>query len=264
MSSRVQKSFRQKSSLALAAAICASVALVAPAAAQRDSVEYLSADAVGPSRAAPSPRATAGPGGRFEQPLVSHAEPMYVVRAIDFEANDESDYDWLGSDEVYGIWGAGNSFAGTSVFGNVDTGDRRSFRSGQNCIYPMDTAGYIDGRGGDRWGCIPTGAPGPIEFHLSLWESDGFQLFPVCFDGGIRPEPDCEDDVLGSMTTRHSERELAAAMPEVGDTMVVEYELLPCRPGATFCSTNPRSPDYSVRYEVRRVNDRDLSERVKE
>ncbi len=188
---------------------------------------------------------------------------MYVVRARQFHAQNESGFDWAGSDEVYGVWSSGSSLAGTRVFGNVDTGDTRSFERGQDCIYPMNTTGYLDGRSGDTWGCIGEGAPGPIDFDISLWEADATQIFPACFQTGIGPEPDCEDDLLGSLSISYSQSELSSLLPNVDDT-IVEYRLMSnCASGGPYCGRGLLDSVYFIRYEILRVADTDLSQVVK-
>ncbi len=167
---------------AFAAAALATLAIASPAVAQRDGAVSIADNApVVAAPARPLDRTTARPGGgRFDQEApVTTSQPRYVVRARQFHAFNESGFDWAGSDEVYGVWSSGSSLAGTRVFGDVDTGETRDFEQGQDCIYPMNKTGYLDGRSGDTWGCIGEGAPGPIDFHISLWEADATQIFPV-------------------------------------------------------------------------------------
>ncbi len=265
MSFRAQKPRAQKFGATVAAAAFATLAIASPAVAQRDIGEAAAVSAVSePATAAPAPLAARPGGGRFDlETPVSGGQPRYVVRARQFHAFNESGFDWAGSDEVYGVWASGPTLAGTKVFEDVDTGDTRSFKRGQDCIYPINTTGYLDGRSGDTWGCIGEGAPGPIDFHITLWEADMGFMLPSCFDGGIGPEPDCEDDLLGSLVVSLSEDELSSALPNVGDTMV-EYQLMSnCEPG-TYCASSPLSGVYFIRYEVLRVADgEDMSDVVK-
>jgi hypothetical protein len=89
----------------------------------------------------------------------------YLVRALKFRCGDESGYDWPGSDEPFWIFsttdGNGNATSIKSqTFGDVDSGDVRSFRNenNRNVIWPA--------QGDSR------GAAGPIALSIQLWESD--------------------------------------------------------------------------------------------
>ena len=273
MTFRIQKPFTKRFGAAFAATALATVVMTTPAVAVRDSggsvaqpnsVESFargdSAPSLAPGDLVPDPgRPAARPGdGRFDEEAVRSGRPRYIVRARSFHAQNESGVDWLGSDEVYGLWRVGSTLAGTSVFGDVDTGNTRDFKQEQNCIYPMDTTGYLDGRSGDTWDCLAEGASGPIEFDIALWESDGLQLIPFCFDTGIDPEPNCEDDHLGSRSFSYSESELSSLLPAVGDVFV-EYQLLgSCEVGV--CGESPLDADYFVRFDIIRVADFDLSQ----
>jgi CARDB len=88
--------------------------------------------------------------------------PKYKVKAVSFHANDETGLDWTGSDEPYWIFssvgmpGTARTTA-SQVFGNVDSGDTRSFGSSEGCIYLS---------------CY--GGPAPIGMGISIqvWEED--------------------------------------------------------------------------------------------
>src|SRR4051812_9044469 len=59
-------------------------------------------------------------------------QPTYQVKMVSFSADDESGWDWLGSDEPYFIMSSvgrdgTNQTDRTRVFGDVDSGDTRSF-----------------------------------------------------------------------------------------------------------------------------------------
>ena len=72
--------------------------------------------------------------------------PMFRVRALGFKAVDESGIDFFGSDEVIAIWDANNSTgANTYEYGDVDSGESRTFLQGQSCIYPINSDRFING-----------------------------------------------------------------------------------------------------------------------
>lgn len=248
------KTRTKKPLVALAAAFLAVSAVASPALAQRGGRP--STKGTEPI-ALPTPQSGRPTNDRFDPAPRAGTEAMYLVEAIEFHAADESGFDWAGSDEVYGVWRSGSTLAGTRVFGDVDTGDKRQFKDGQKCIYPIAAEGYLDGRSGDQWSCVATGGPGPIDFHIELWEADSAFTIPVCFSGGIGPEPDCEDDILGSHSVSLSLEELATEMPQVGDTMTVYRRMSSCLAG-TVCGLGHLSPRYDIQYRITRMPDKEV------
>jgi CARDB len=88
--------------------------------------------------------------------------PRYQVKAVSFHANDETGWDWAGSDEPYwifsGVGEPGTALTTTShVFGDIDTGDTASFGSIEGCL-------YLNCSGGK--------APSGMGFNVELWEED--------------------------------------------------------------------------------------------
>jgi hypothetical protein len=86
--------------------------------------------------------------------------PRYKVEAVSFKADDESGWDWTGSDEpiwaFHGVSGTETTIDWAQEFGDVDTGESRNF--GPRCLVPNCTSGV----------------PGPITVNAVLVESDLF------------------------------------------------------------------------------------------
>lgn len=163
--------------------------------------------------------------------------PRYRVSAVSFHADDESGYDWTGSDEPYWIFNrvgtSGTSVSTASqVFEGIDTGDTQSFGLADSCL----------------WGCGSSGAPAPTGIGLSvqLWEKDLGHVSQTLYDtadffqqaGPILTEAGApswigtattkigqamnyilswaDDDLLGSNTYAFSSSDLATALPSRG------------------------------------------------
>jgi hypothetical protein len=250
--------------LSVVAAMATVLALPAPAAARGDpGAESL---AVG--------ERNAGTVGSPTQPLPGQAR--FVVEAHGFTADDESGYDRLGSDEVFGVfWENRGHITATSVYGDTDSGDFRRFGNLERCIHPQQvlqgsTSIYAPLQApGDTWVCNQRGTPGPINLQVRLYEDDddGWPEFnPYHPDLHL----DEDDDLIGWARRDLSAALLAASMPRVGDTVQIWIKLGgPCGsqgPGEE-CVKNWLSssgPEYTLRLVIRRVQDSPLPlERVR-
>ena len=93
-------------------------------------------------------------------PPTTSPVPRYKVEAVSFKADDESGWDWTGSDEpiwaFHGVSGTGAAVDSAQEFGDVDTGETRNF--GPRCLVPDCTNGVV----------------GPITVNVALVESDLF------------------------------------------------------------------------------------------
>ena len=127
-------------------------------------------------------------GSRVVVPVLR--QPRFKVEAVRFRAIDKSGYDWAGSDEIIVVIHipAYNVRIASRVFGDVDSGDTRTFAPNQSCI--LSIAGTRAGEFNDfradegkTWTCSANGAPGPIPlFTVEMYEKDdGF--FGDCIDG---------------------------------------------------------------------------------
>ncbi len=94
---------------------------------------------------------------------VPETEPRYVVKAKSFFTRDETGRDYTGSDEPYWIFSShgndGRTVTKSShTFGDVDSGDTRTFRADEGCLWS-----YV---------CTSTPAPRGIGFTVQLWEEE--------------------------------------------------------------------------------------------
>jgi hypothetical protein len=91
------------------------------------------------------------------------AAPTYKVKMVSFRAADESGRDWLGSDEAYwvvssvGADGTAKTFR-TRTFGDVDSGETRTFGVTEGCIFSTT--------------CGAATAPDGIGLSIQLLEED--------------------------------------------------------------------------------------------
>jgi hypothetical protein len=178
-----------------------------------------------------------------------------VAEAVSYRANDESGYDWPGSDEVYAVFSDLNpnlSDLVTSVQGDVDTGETRTFGATERCIAPRPRC--------DR------GVSEVLRFEVSFWERDDW---PGEFCYGdvpglhyyLRHGLCTGDDLIGREQVLMSREELLVALPNVGDA--VERKLIlggPCGPAPTGeivgCGfPAPTGAEYELTYRITRLPD---------
>lgn len=189
------------------------------------------------------------------QPVLVNRQPMFVVNAIGFTAVDETGLDIAGSDEIYSTWSSGNSYVGTRVFNNVDSGDYREYHELQSCIFPLPDHSFVNGRANEGWRCVEGGAPGPISFSANLYEDDLIS-FPVCFSGGIAPAPECEDDWIGGYSHSWTEEELVEMLPDPGTTETFRVRVVACESGQV-CGTGLFDADYDFHFAITRLADKE-------
>lgn len=149
----------------------------------------------------------------------------YMVEAISFKALNETGVDFLGSDEIVGRFAIGGRTMFTGIYGDVDTGETHSFRTGQQCIFPaIDPDQTLN----HTWSCNARGAPGPLRFQITLYEYDGpirhfLTVAGFCLTyAGDDLTNHCDDSTplesltIGSGYVELTEAELAALLPTVG------------------------------------------------
>jgi len=192
----------------------------------------------------------------------------YVVRIKTFVCVDESGVDFTGSDEPYWIFtarGAGPEVHTTrsKVFGDVDSGDTRSFAADndRNVVWPRKGAA--------------AGAPGPIALTIQLWESDQGDPAEIAkqteraFDLGsqapvigewVRRVPAIVrdqiaefvgDDLMGSKTLSFPAARLARQLPRVGSKLTQKHRFGGNSGDLPFEVAG--GPDYDLFLEVTRV-----------
>jgi hypothetical protein len=96
-------------------------------------------------------------------PNTTPPNPRYTIKAVSFRCNDETGTDFLGSDEpfwIFGSLGLGTAVTTRSqTFGDVDTGESRTFGANEGCIWGQN--------------CLPQDFPeGEVGTHIQLWEHD--------------------------------------------------------------------------------------------
>jgi hypothetical protein len=197
------------------------------------------------------------------------ANPRYQVRAVKFRADDESGVDFLGSDEPYWIFtgkadGARPVTSRSAVFGDVDSGDTRTFdaTNARNVIWP---------RPGDT-----AGRTGPIGLSIQLWESDQGNAEDIrkkteaAFDvADDLPLPVASwivtaskivanqvlklvgDDIMGSRTFRLPASVLAKRMPKPGNKHPLTLKFHGS--GGDLPFEVAGGPDYTLHLEIVRV-----------
>ena len=166
-----------------------------------------------------------GPGAiaLHEGQEIVFTSPQFVVHALWFKANDETNWYWQGSDEVYAVFSdlqPDHADFITSTYGNVDEGDTVQFKAADRCMAPQ---GRVDATA-PRQGC----QSGLAELNLrySFWEQDGPYPAGLEFCPGWLPgshyaleNGKCDsDDLIGWGAIIHSRDELVAMLPDVGSS----------------------------------------------
>ena len=171
----------------------------------------------GPSAAQPNLGQVA-PHGRVLAPA---PQPRFVVTGVRLHADDETGADWLGSDEIYLVFGdpAQRKYGHTSIFGDFDTGETRNFPRDQWCLAPISEPIYRQNGNLIGWQCQTQGIGGPFSFALQLYESDSSWTPSACLPDSLPSGVQCQDDLVGSRTVSYSREELIAAMPRIGDAV---------------------------------------------
>lgn len=207
-----------------------------------------------------APQAAPGEPPRFPDGKIIILIPQFTAEAVSFRAIDESGWDW-GSDEVYAVFSDGTpDDLITSTYGDVDTGETRSFGPQERCIAPRPKC--------DR------GISEVLHFEVAFFEEDST---PPRFCHGIAPGTHQElhsgkcapdDDLIGRQSVLFSREELLTALPNVGD--FIERKLIlggPCGyQTGPLCGTGwltPTGPEYELTYRIRRLPDVDLPLNVK-
>jgi hypothetical protein len=149
------------------------------------------------------------PGTTFQRAVPPPSPARYIVRATTLYANNETGPDWPGSDEIYAQFelrtpdrvGGDAFYARTTTFGDFDTGERKAFRDGENCltsVVPAPQAPRVDGHV-RFWNCHPNGDRHNLTFVVRLFEEDSG-----------------DDDLIGERQVRWTAAELDALNLAVG------------------------------------------------
>jgi hypothetical protein len=214
---------------------------------------------------APAVGALALPAGCSPPPPVHLGDPRYKLEAVSFTADDESGIDWLGSDEPVFVFtskdGAGRATTASQKFGDVDSGDTRSFTTGA-CLVTS----------------CSTGVAGPLALTTQLVESDGgteaeirtkvhdvltvlnwvarvFGIDASAFDSEIEDflVGVISDDLMGSSNLTWTKAELAQALPTVGSSHLETIHM--GEHGGDLPDWIDNPPDYTLRLRITRLAD---------
>jgi len=213
-------------------------------------------------------------------------ERRYKVEALSFRCLDETWYDspffapWI-SDEVMVILRDPERKVLTvsRLFGDVDTNETRNFAPHENCILPVrDVLNSSLSAPRESWTCGEAGASGPFSFSVEMYEadSDGWNDAYNCFIEFGCPfsipvpgyQPDSSiftqgDELIGLRTLKFTAEELAAAMPNVNDTVNETTTLGPCFDEREMICTEglftPTGPKYTFTYRLTRLPDHTVS-----
>lgn len=223
----------------------------------------------------PQPDRTGGSLG-VPQPLGNIVWPdevierRYKVEAIRFKAVDESGYDWDGSDEVIVETLDAKGGTSTEEIGDIDSGDVHHFDPAVSCIVAVKEGQVVLGESSV---CDSAGEPAPFWFKVTFWENDigiippDFNSVECTVGGENTPGRHCSAsntfnaDLLGGLLVEHSQQELNARLPNVGDQYEVTIRLDPCFDGDnTSVCGDPQwpyasFPDYDFTYRITRLPD---------
>lgn len=202
-----------------------------------------------------APEGAHGQTPGFPEGTINIMAPQFVAEAVTLRANDESGYDWPGSDEVYAVFSDLNPNLldlVTSVQGDLDTGETRTFGTTERCIAPRPRCDH--------------GVSSFLLFEVSFWERD--EIPPrFCYgdDPGLhyilRHGQCSDDDLIGREQVLLSREQLLLALPRVGDA--VERKLIlggPCGPAPSGSIVGcgfpgPSGPEYELTYRLARLPD---------
>lgn len=198
--------------------------------------------------------------------LQTSTRPRFIVEAIRMRADDETGFDFAGSDEIVGLFQSQGHGMVTGVYGDMDTGTTRDFRTGQRCLWAaIDPDGVYD----HTWACDPAGSAGPIAVTVTLYEDDGsFRAgltnptqFCISPAGDDLNQDGCDlrlsSTVIGRSRISLSEADLIGAMPAPGATYTNTLVIDGCSDQATsggFCA-GPSWGTYTFTFQVTRTAD---------
>jgi len=186
-----------------------------------------------------------GPGSRalIDGGQITVIVPQFVVHALWFKSNDETNWKYNGSDEVYAVFSdmdPTHSDRVTSVYGNVDEGDTRNFLAADKCMAPQSKC--------DR-------GMADLNVRFAFWERDDMPLrlgefCPGDFAGShyrLEGGMCTSDDLIGRGEIIHSRDDLRAMLPSVGTSREFTHVM------------DKDAGKYRVRYRITRLADVDRS-----
>lgn len=164
--------------------------------------------------------------GESEREVIRGPGPRFVVKAVSFEARDQTGWDWTGWDDVVTIFRTEDYTLVTDEYGHISSGDENPwpYVSGIECIVPAyDDVEIFD----YQWKCDNGGVSAPLAFTVGLYEQDSYGLFSFCANqvvptGDLRPadavvcEQGSPHDMIGTRVFRYSLAELLELLPQPG------------------------------------------------
>lgn len=207
------------------------------------------------SRAAPTHAPTATQPRTSDLPLTRR--PRYIFEANRMYVLDETGIDWPGSDEVVARFQSGDNTIFTGVYGDMDTGDTKLFRSGQQCITPAIDP---DNLSNTTWGCDQKGVAGPVTFTLTLYEYDGVlrglltNPTQFCISGSdirlARCDVPLQSTAIGRYRVSYTEADLALKRLRQGESKYEWFLLDKCSEAVTVrnevCGYSTWMPSYAA------------------
>jgi hypothetical protein len=210
-----------------------------------------------------NPAVSAFPAGYpWDDIVIDWTEARYKVEALRFKARDESGFDWPGSDEVMVTTDDAEGWTVSNEIDDIDSGDTHAFDPGVSCILGVRPGVVVLGESSV---CDDAGEPGPLGFHVEMWEKDAFgfppgfcNVLPPSPSSGMHGGPHCPndgdgDDFLGGLQVDLSLEHLEEALATVGAELVETVVLSPCEGGGACGGWD--LPDYSFTYRVTRLPD---------
>jgi hypothetical protein len=183
--------------------------------------------------------------------------PRYIFEANRMYVLDETGFDWPGSDEVVARFQSGYNTMFTGVYGDMDTGDTKLFRSGQQCITPaIDSDASLN----TTWACDQKGVAGPVTLTLTLYEYDGAlrglltNPTQFCISGSdihnARCDVPLESTAIGRYRVSYTEADLAGKMLHPGQSKYEWFLLDNCSETVTVhngaCAYATWLPSYAA------------------
>ncbi len=202
--------------------------------------------------------------GSSEVELVRGPGPRFVVVAGNFEARDQTGWDWTGWDDVVTIFRTDEYTLVSEEESHISSsGGPMPYHPDARCILPaVDEVAIFD----YRWKCDDAGASAPFAFTVGLYEQDSYGLLSFCANqvvptGDLRA-PDtvvCEQksphDLIGTRIFRYSLAELLERLPQPGMSWRNEKIIGRGCNAAMRSDCRGSNGQYVFRYVITRVQD---------
>jgi hypothetical protein len=211
------------------------------------------------------PTTTTPPPTTPTPPTGGLGSPRYKLEAISFHVDDESGWDWLGSDEPVWVFhskdGAGAQKVASQAFSDADSGDTFYFTTGKclvvNCTTGVSgplglTTQLVESDGGSEADIRANVHYGILALH---WAAKIFGVDTSSFDQTIEDYfvSLFSDDLMGSANLVWQNWELQQALPTVGSSYTESIHL--GEQGGDLPSWIDNPPDYTLKLRITRMPD---------